>query len=95
MQAEALTIGFNGEDHTDSVTEDLILTDTGKWNTSVSWQSNKDACIYDSDYTTPGHVVRPTYSEGDHAVILTAAIDCPGAGYTQEKTFTVTVQAEG
>ncbi|MDR0903570.1 MAG: hypothetical protein LBM59_02945, partial [Ruminococcus sp.] len=67
-----------------AVTGNLTLSGTGTSGTSISWQSSNTEFI-----ETNGTVHRPTFSQGDKSVTLTATITKGDASDT--RTFTVTV----
>lgn len=62
-----LSIGYQGSDSAASVTTNLILTNAGPWGTSVGWNSDATAFVGND-----GAVTRPTYTEGEQTVTLTA-----------------------
>ncbi|AFC30678.1 regulator of chromosome condensation RCC1 [Paenibacillus mucilaginosus 3016] len=80
----ALLVGLQPNDQTDSVTGNVTLPATGLNGTTITWSSDKTSVISDT-----GTVVRPSYSSGNAAVVLTATVQ---KGQAQEtKPFTLTV----
>ncbi|WP_308637869.1 immunoglobulin-like domain-containing protein [Paenibacillus silvisoli] len=79
----ALEIGFGGSDTAASVTQALTMP-AGQFGTTVTWSSDTEATISDA-----GVVTRPSYTDGDATVTLTAIIT-KGA-VSETKTFTLTV----
>lgn len=81
----ALNIGFAAGDSAVSVTQNLILIDTGTVNGSaITWQSDNTGVI-DND----GGVTRPLFSGEDEEVTLTAYVYYNGA--SDAKAFSLTV----
>ncbi|WP_281889285.1 immunoglobulin-like domain-containing protein [Paenibacillus sp. YYML68] len=79
----ALTVGYTGSDTASSVTQSLTLPTTGAAGTTVTWSSDQ------SIVTANGTVVRPSLSQGDTIVTLTAVIQKGSASVT--KSFVVKV----
>jgi hypothetical protein len=79
-----LAIIYAGSDSAASVTQHVTLPSTGTNDTTITWQSNKTAVIADN-----GVVARPSYTNGDAAVTLTATITKGSANDT--KNFNLTV----
>ncbi|MHC0039043.1 immunoglobulin-like domain-containing protein, partial [Pseudoneobacillus sp. C159] len=77
-----LAIGYSGQDNANSVTKDVLLKTTGQNGTTISWSSNASGFV-----GSDGKVTRPTYSQGDQTVSLTATISKNGAVDT--KSFTL------
>ncbi|WP_255314420.1 immunoglobulin-like domain-containing protein [Bacillus sp. FJAT-26390] len=80
----ALAVGYAGSDSAASVTSNVTLNTSGTNGTTVAWSSNATAVD-----ATSGTVVRPSYTQGDATVTLTATISKGSA--TDTKTFTLTV----
>ncbi|WCN39674.1 cadherin-like beta sandwich domain-containing protein [Aneurinibacillus uraniidurans] len=82
----ALDIGYAGGDSASSVMQNVTLGTTGANGTTINWASNNSAMI-----AANGAVTRPTHSQGDQTITLTATITKGGESDT--KSFTVTVKA--
>jgi hypothetical protein len=79
-----LEIGYNDNNHADSVTTNVMLKTTGQHGTTIAWSSNLPA------YVTPdGKVTRPEYFQGNLKVTVTATITKGSASTT--KTFVLTL----
>ena len=73
-----------------NVTVDLVLPSTGtSGTTTITWSVDPAGNIN----LTNGKVTRPSYSQGDKTVTLTATISRDG-GTSQTKDFTLTVKAQ-
>ncbi|MDQ1914460.1 hypothetical protein RAC89_29205 [Paenibacillus sp. GD4] len=83
---EALAITYSGTDTASSVTGALTLPAVGVNGSTIMWVSSAPAIISNDGKT----VVRPLDGQGDASVTLTAII--VGNGYSDTKTFTVTVK---
>jgi len=83
---DALEITLGGTDVASFVTQDIVLTSTGLWGTTITWASDKPGSI-----STTGDV---TCSTSDETVIMTATIS-RGDGISETKDFTFTVKATG
>ena len=83
----SLALTFGGSDDADNVTQDITLDTSGDNGTTISWASSAPGYV-----ATDGSVTRPSFSEGDKTVTLTATISKGSASDT--KTFTVTVKAQ-
>ncbi|MCR4431500.1 MAG: S-layer homology domain-containing protein [Tepidanaerobacteraceae bacterium] len=70
----------------DNITSDLVLPASGASGTTITWESS-DTSVIGND----GKVTRPSYSQGDKHVTLTATISKGAAIDT--KTFDLTVKA--
>ncbi|WP_276357928.1 immunoglobulin-like domain-containing protein [Cohnella caldifontis] len=81
----ALSIDYASGDTADSVTRAVYLPAVGSNGSSVVWTSGSPAVI-----GADGSVHRPSYSEADAAVTLTARLD--NGQETAEKTFVLTVK---
>jgi len=81
-----LAIGFAQGDSATSVTRAITLPTTGKYGSSISWISGSPTLISNDGKT----VNRPTASQGDATVVLTAIIT--KNGNSDVKTFTLTVK---
>ncbi len=77
---------LNGNDSLDNVTSDLILPNVGENGSAISWASDK-AGIVASD----GSVNRPSFTQGNQPVKLTAAISM--GEVTLSKVFNINVTA--
>ena|GEM_PF-1845718 len=85
---DSLEINFNGADTIDSVTQALnVLPDSGANGTSISWTSDAPDVLSHDGQT----LNRPTYSQGDTVVNLTATISKNLESDT--KVFSLTVKA--
>ncbi|WP_185602350.1 S-layer homology domain-containing protein [Paenibacillus sp. 598K] len=82
----ALEIGYASGDSASSVVSGLTLPTTGASDTVISWSSSQPSVI-----AADGAVTRPSYTQGDQTITLTATIAKGEA--TDIKTFTVTVKA--
>lgn len=71
-----------------AVIEDLPLEHTGPYAANIVWQSSNPSII-----SNDGVVTRPTMSQGDQEVTLTATVSLNGI--TGSKTFTATVRSMG
>ncbi|WP_426451764.1 immunoglobulin-like domain-containing protein [Paenibacillus sp. S-38] len=80
----ALLVGLQSNDQPDSVTGNVTLPAAGLNGTTITWSSDKTNVISDT-----GTVIRPSYSSGNAAVILTATVQKGQALDT--KAFTLTV----
>lgn len=83
IAVEALTLG-----DTSLVTENLPLSDTGEYGTSITWSSSNSAIVDES-----GHVHRPELGQADAIVELTASVK--SGSVVRTKTFHVNVLAQG
>jgi hypothetical protein len=81
---DAVTVGYAGSDSAASVTQNVTLNTSGTSGTTVAWSSDKVGVI-----AANGAVVRPSYTQGDATVTLTATIS--KGGVTDTKTFTLKV----
>ena len=79
-----LELPFGGDDSAANVTQDLTLPTSGSNETTITWTSSDPIVISET-----GEVTRPTYNQGDAAIILTATIARGGAAET--KTFSLVV----
>ncbi|MHC0039738.1 immunoglobulin-like domain-containing protein, partial [Pseudoneobacillus sp. C159] len=77
-----LEIGYSGQDNQNSITNDVVLKTTGQFGTTISWSSNSPGFV-----AADGKVTRPTYTQGDQTVILTATIN--RGAVTETKSFTL------
>ncbi|MHC0039772.1 immunoglobulin-like domain-containing protein, partial [Pseudoneobacillus sp. C159] len=77
-----LEIGYSGQDDANSVTKNVLLKTAGQNGTTISWSSNASGFV-----AADGKVTRPTYTQGDQTVTLTATILKNGAVDT--KLFTL------
>ncbi|MDL4839364.1 immunoglobulin-like domain-containing protein, partial [Aquibacillus rhizosphaerae] len=68
----------------DEITTNLELPDSGAYNTTITWSSDHPDII-----AADGTVTKPSFDNGDQAVVLTATIS--DGTDTQTKDFTVTV----
>jgi hypothetical protein len=80
----SLEIGYNGADNANSVTDNIVLETAGQFGTTITWSSSNPSFI-----AADGTVTRPTFTQGDQVVTLTATITKNGA--TDIKTFTLTL----
>ncbi|MEW6541136.1 MAG: immunoglobulin-like domain-containing protein, partial [Bacillota bacterium] len=71
----------------DNITSDLTLPASGAGGTTVTWQSSDTSVI-----AIDGKVTRPSHTQGDKQLTLTATISKGTAGDT--KAFTLTVKAQ-
>ena len=83
---QALAIGYASGDSADSVTRALTLPTVGASSAVISWSSEAASVV-----AVDGTVTRPSYTQGDQTVTLTATIVKGQAIDT--KAFTVTVKA--
>lgn len=72
-----ISITFSGSDTADNVTGDLILPTAGESGTTISWNSDDTEVI-----SNTGEVTRPSNSQGDVTVTLTATISKGGESDT-------------
>ncbi|HHY72406.1 MAG TPA: hypothetical protein GX497_04110 [Bacillus bacterium] len=79
-----LKIGYGGTDNPNSVTQDVILPTSGSNGTTISWVSS------DPNYvSSSGQVTRPSKSQGDRTITLTATISKNGIFDTKDFTLKV------
>ncbi len=77
---------LNGNSDWDSIITGLNMPATGQYGSSISWTSSSQQII-----ALDGTVNRPTYTEGDQTVNLTAVISKGASSIT--RNFTATVKA--
>jgi uncharacterized repeat protein (TIGR02543 family) len=88
---EALNIGFAVDDTENTVTKNLTLIATGEQHgSSITWQSDNEAVI-----SNDGMVIRPSASDSDATVTLTATISRGELTDTKEFNLTVLRLEEG
>ncbi|WP_438445370.1 immunoglobulin-like domain-containing protein [Gorillibacterium sp. sgz5001074] len=85
---ESLAVGFAAGDSASCVTRALSLPAAGGNGSAVTWFSSNPAVISNDGKT----VVRPAAGQGDVNVVLNATIT--SGGYTELKTFTLTVKQQ-
>ncbi|WP_168119565.1 immunoglobulin-like domain-containing protein [Paenibacillus sp. HB172176] len=85
----ALGIAFAQVDSATNVTQDVELPTSGASGTTITWSSSNDAVV-----NTDGMVTRPTYTESDASVTLTATISKGSESDTQVFTLTVIKQVQ-
>lgn len=92
VSIDRTALGFNnilkGNDNAGEIVKDMNLPGSGSQGTDISWASSKPGYI-----AADGKVVRPSFSDGDQVVYLTATITKNSASET--KTFVVVVRAYG
>ncbi|MCC2683545.1 MAG: hypothetical protein K0R75_444 [Paenibacillaceae bacterium] len=86
-EKELLNVVYQAGDSSASVTEDVSLRTTSDLVGSIVWSSDKPQVI---DAT--GKVTRPAVGQADELVTLTATLALNG--YTESRTYAVTVKAE-
>ncbi|MDD4753006.1 MAG: S-layer homology domain-containing protein [Desulfitobacteriaceae bacterium] len=92
VSIDITALGFNnilkGNDNAGEIVKDMNLPGSGSQGTDISWASSKPGYI-----AADGKVIRPSFSDGDQVVYLTATITKNSASET--KTFVVVVRAYG
>ncbi|HEU5139781.1 MAG TPA: immunoglobulin-like domain-containing protein [Bacillales bacterium] len=86
LDKATLVIGYAEGDNKDSVTQDITLETIGANESTITWVSSDDTWITDN-----GTVTRPSFTQGDQTVTMTATIENGTA--TDTKEFVVTVIA--
>lgn len=79
-----LAIVYGSGDSASSVTQNLTLTNAGPWGVTVGWSSDKTAFVADN-----GTVTRPTWTEGEQTVTLTATATKNAASDTTNFVLTL------
>ena len=79
---------LNGNDALENIVSNLSLPTSGPNGSDISWSSSNTVVLHWN-----GNVTRPSYTDGDQAVALTAYINKGGS--TREKTFDISVKALG
>lgn len=85
---EVLQITFSGSDKLEHVTSPLTLAGAGVNGTSITWYSSYPHIVSNDGKT----INRPAAGSGDVKVTLTAVISA--GGYSDTKTFTITVKQQ-
>ncbi|MEK0317485.1 immunoglobulin-like domain-containing protein, partial [Cohnella sp. 56] len=85
----ALVIGYATGDSATGVTQDVTLPTAGTNGTTVTWASNRLAVV-----AADGTVTRPTFTQGNQSVKLTATIERNGVSDTREFSIEVLAAAQ-
>ncbi|ADL52995.1 immunoglobulin-like domain-containing protein [Clostridium cellulovorans] len=84
LDKASLQIGYASGDNSNSVTQNLGLPTTSTNGTTITWSSSNPSLI-----SASGLVIRPSYTNGDASITLTATIT--KGSISDIKTFNVTV----
>ncbi|MEK0316744.1 immunoglobulin-like domain-containing protein, partial [Cohnella sp. 56] len=85
----ALVIGYATGDSATGVTQDVTLPTAGTNGTTVTWASNRLAVV-----AADGTITRPTFTQGNQSVKLTATIERNGVSDTREFPIEVLAAAQ-